>query len=196
MGTNSRIVIGLTGYAQSGKDTIGTILVNDHGFTRLSFADNVREAAWRLNPLVPDPYTDPDPDMAYGVAAYPLQEIVKSLGWEAAKAIPEVRRLLQVMGTEVGREMFGETAWVDMVARQIEGLSKIVITDVRFKNEADFVRSLGGTVVMVKRAGNHPINQHASEQLDFEVDMTLHNNDTIPNLRAMVNGVNSLMWSS
>jgi dephospho-CoA kinase len=46
-------VIGLTGYAQTGKDTVGEILVRDHGFKRVAFADAVRECVYALNPLIP-----------------------------------------------------------------------------------------------------------------------------------------------
>jgi dephospho-CoA kinase len=185
-------VIGLTGYAQAGKDTVGSILV-ERGYKRLSFADNVREAIWRLNPAI---------DMGeseYGTQykAVRLQELVEWIGWERAKTESrEVRRLLQVMGTEVGREMFGETAWIDMVARQVSQHEKVVITDVRFPNEAAFVRSVGGRVIRIERLGNRPVNQHASEKLDFRVDMIIPNNGTIEDLAKDIIELDSTEWSS
>jgi hypothetical protein len=187
-------VIGLTGYAQAGKDTVGSILV-ERGYKRLSFADNVREAIWRLNPMVPRRvFSDYNDD--YDVW-HTAQEWVELWGWERVKVdLPEMRRLLQVMGTEVGREMFGEESWVEMVARQVSQHEKVVITDVRFPNEAAFVRSVGGRVIRIERLGNRPVNQHASEKLDFRVDMVIPNNGTIEDLAKDIIELDSTEWSS
>ena len=43
-------VIGLTGYAGSGKDTLANILVEEYGFTRIAFADKTKEFLYDLNP--------------------------------------------------------------------------------------------------------------------------------------------------
>jgi hypothetical protein len=184
-------IVGLTGYAQSGKDTVGSILTTHRGYTRLSFADNVREAVYRLNPYIPR--------RVFGVydVWFSLQSFVDKYGWEKAKVEnKEVRRLLQVMGTEVGREMFGETSWIDMVARQVAKHEDVVITDVRFKNEADFVRSVGGYVIRVNRPGTGPVNDHASDRIDFEPDAVIDNDGTLGALTAFILEVDSTGWSS
>lgn len=122
------------------------------------------------------------------------------MGWERAKVeVPDVRRLLQVMGTEVGREMFGGECWIEMVGRQINDLpfsQAAVITDVRFKNEADYVRKLGGTVVRIYREGTGPVNDHASDRIDFQADLTLLNNGTLGELTDQVLALDSQGWSS
>jgi dephospho-CoA kinase len=46
------MIIGLSGYARSGKDTAADHLVNEYGFTRYSFAAPMKEAMYRLNPIV------------------------------------------------------------------------------------------------------------------------------------------------
>lgn len=182
----TRKIVGLTGYAQTGKDTIGRILVENRGYTRLSFADNVREAVYRLNP-----------QLSYDRDVWEIQEIVDEYGWEWVKVnVPEARRLLQVMGTEVGRQMFGENCWVEMVGRQADGLDRVVITDVRFENEANYVRSLGGIVVRVHRTGTGPVNDHASDRIDFEADAHLYNLGDEADLAHMVLQVDSVGWSS
>ncbi len=45
------MIIGLTGYAQSGKDTVANILVERYGFTRVAFADKIREFLYETNPM-------------------------------------------------------------------------------------------------------------------------------------------------
>lgn len=193
-------VVGLTGYAQTGKDTVGQILMGHRGYTRFSFADNVREAVYRLNPMIPDPWTNPL-DIEPGAAAVPLRYWVDNVGWEKAKVgSPEVRRLLQVMGTEIGREMFGYDSWIKMTGRQVqehtEHGGRVVFTDVRFQNEADYIRSAGGIVVRVEREGTGPVNDHASDRIDFPADLTIQNNGTIGELTDLVLQLDSVGWSS
>jgi dephospho-CoA kinase len=88
------MIIGLSGYAQSGKDTVAELLCLNYGFKRISFALPMRDAIYTLNPLVE--------------GTNRIVDLVDEYGWDVAKANPEVRRLLQVFGTDVGRKMFNE----------------------------------------------------------------------------------------
>lgn len=142
------MIIGVTGYAQHGKDSTGNVLIERHGFVRYAFADQLKSMALALNPVVQS-YTFPrHPDTLQGVVGF--------LGWEKAKELGEVRRFLQVLGTEGVRDHLGEDAWINALDRSLnnDGLtrdSNIVITDVRFPNEALFVHRNGGEVWRVKR---------------------------------------------
>lgn len=82
-----------------------------------------------------------------------LSAIVRDLGWENAKKISEVRRFLQVLGTEGVRGHLGERAWVQATAKAIKdsGAEKVVISDVRFPNEAAWVHAQGGKIIRVVR---------------------------------------------
>ncbi|MEH0110720.1 hypothetical protein V6N00_13500 [Tersicoccus sp. MR15.9] len=90
-------------------------------------------------------------------------------GWEGAKDDRfdggEVRRLLQAYGTEVARATWGPTVWVDLLATQIRTARArdVVITDVRFDSEAEWITGQGGFVLEVARPGTVPVNGHASE---------------------------------
>jgi cytidylate kinase len=142
------MIIGLSGYAQSGKDTVAELLCLNFGYNRLSFATPMRSALYRLNPQV---------------NGYRLAEMVDSHGWEYVKAQHnEARRLLQVFGTEIGREMFGKNFWVDQAFKQVTQ-DAIVFTDVRFPNEAQAIVDKGGQVWRVQREGHKPVNAHVSE---------------------------------
>jgi hypothetical protein len=173
-------IIGVTGYAQNGKDTVGNILVEEYGYERLTLADPVKEAVLRLDPYIPDPryYASEEPE-DYVVR---LSQYIEEVGPEEAKKHPEVRRLYQVMGTEVGRELLGEDIWIDAAEYGMVPGTNYVITDVRFPNEADRILELGGEVWRVVRLNpdgsvydNGLGKDHVSEQhiAGFECDCLL-----------------------
>lgn len=166
------MIIGLSGYAQSGKDTVAQILVEDYGYSRIAFADIIRTAVYRLNPLV-----------TYD--GMRLAHLVDLEGWEIAKTLPEVRRLLQTMGSEVGRDMIDPQIWIELTLGNTKNTDKIVISDVRFKNEAEEVKWKGGKVWRISRIDvDSPINLHRSEtDLDnWLFDEYISNNGTIEDL--------------
>jgi hypothetical protein len=113
-------------------------------------------------------------------------------GWEGLKErSPDVRGLLQRFGTEVGREMFSEDFWVDYALNSIPDGAKAVIADVRYPNEADAIRKLGGKVIRVQRDGVVAANEHASESAlnDYKFDVVLNNNRDIDGLHLLVDSV-------
>ena len=169
-------IIGMSGYARSGKDTFAAALI-DLGWKRYALADSLKAAALALDPLVAT---------APANAVQRLSLLVGNRGWEEAKAYPDVRQLLQRLGTEVGRTYFGETAWIDVLDRQIEREQPelVVITDVRFPNEVEWLRANGGVLIRIERPGVGPANGHASEQSldEYEVDYVIDNSGTIEDL--------------
>lgn len=167
-------VLGLAGYARSGKDTVAQELLN-HGYMPMSFAGPIKKAMLTLNPLV-------DEDKTY-------KDIVDDMGLEAAKGeYPEVRRLLQVFGTEVGRNMFSEDFWVEQALQSIPDGFKVVFTDVRYPNEANMIKEFGGQVWWVQREGVGPLNDHPSENSleGYPFEFHIANNGTIEELRDKV----------
>lgn len=179
------MIVGISGYARAGKDTIGEILVRKHGFERRAFADKLREAALALDPIVTD----------FGTSLpRRLSHVVEKYGWEDAKSIEEVRRTLQRMGTEVGRDTLDPDVWVTALQRTLEldrwgGIQKhYVITDVRFENEARWVCRMKGVMVRVERPGVGPANDHISETGldDFEFGATINNSGSIEDLEHKV----------
>jgi hypothetical protein len=168
------MIVGLAGKARSGKDTVAERLITHHGYVRRAFADPMRAALYALDPYV-----------ATRGGTYSLRSLVDRQGWDQAKALPDVRRLLQRFGTEVGRAQFGEDFWVDQAVRGVAPGDLVAYTDVRFANEAAAVRDLGGIVVEVQRpgaglAGN--VAAHASEHMDFDADVVLVNDGTLEDL--------------
>ena len=175
--TDTPPLIGLCGYARSGKDAAASALTK-HGYFRLSFADNLRSLAYATNPLISQPHsTNP---------TY-LAPTVDAVGWEKAKENPSVRRILQDLGL-AARQTFGEDCWVDALHRQREDGKRYVITDTRFPNEADYIRSRGGILVRIDRPGVGPVNGHPSETAIDHIspDVYLTNDGTLPDLYAKI----------
>lgn len=180
-------IIAFTGHSQCGKDTAGKYLTDKHHFVRVSFADAVREALLAVDPLVIiAPEESKSVDNLMGVLR--LSILVNKVGWETAKKAKEVRELLQRMGTEAGRHVFGDSIWIDIAHKKTILYDKIVFTDVRFENEARFVQRLGGKVVRINRAGVGSINSHVSDKRldDSLVDIEIYNNSTVLDLFVQV----------
>lgn len=169
-------IVGITGYARSGKDTAAEALIASLGFKRIAFAD-----AMRRDMQVLDPY------IQGGIRLSDALRLHDGDLDEIKRAYPEYRRLLQVYGTEVWRSE-NVDIWVDRAILTIsrDGLTtkqpRYVIPDVRFLNER--ARVPFDVVLRVDRPGVGPLNGHSSEQyvMDIPVDEVLYNDDTIDTL--------------
>lgn len=102
------------------------------------------------------------------------------------------RQLLQTLGTEWGRHLVGEDVWIRMAERRIEqfaaaGVTVVAIADVRFENEAEWVRARGGEIWHVYRHGLAD-DDHASEAgIKVEAaDRVIDNSGTLDDLRQAV----------
>lgn len=168
-------LIGLTGYAQSGKDTLASILVENYGYSRIAFADKIRDFLYGINPMV-----------ACSPTGY-LQDLINLVGWDKAKQEPQVRRLLQDLGISA-RELIDENIWVNAALSSVNADDRVVVTDVRFENEAVAIKLMGGQLWRVKRLGVGPVNNHVSEsELDwYKVDQIFVNNGSIEDLTMLI----------
>lgn len=157
-------LIGLSGYARSGKDEAAKILVEEFGFKRVAFADKLREVLYQLNPIV-------NFDVVGKTNIY-VQDVIDEWGWDGHKETafgPEIRRLLQRLGTEAGRQTLWDNIWVDAALTGHDEDASIVVTDCRFPNEAQAIVERGGKVFRIKRPGVGPA---------VGVDGTIHKSET------------------
>lgn len=139
------MIIGIVGFLGSGKGTVGDILIQNYGFYRLSFADAVKDAvsvifSWPRHLLEGDTQESREfrekPDAFWS----------KRFGYEVTP-----RYMLQLMGTEAGRDVFHKDIWIHALERKLAMFDNVVVPDVRFPNEIDFIRKVGGKIVRVKR---------------------------------------------
>ena len=166
------MIIGLSGYARSGKDEVAKILVEEYGYTRAAFADKIRELLLETNPQI---------------GGNRLQHLINTYGWEVAKSQPEVRHLLQSIGVGA-RKLLGDDIWIYQVLKDLHPSDKVVISDVRFINEAECIGARGGQLWRIKRNGVEAVNSHVSEHdMDgYPVDKILKNEGTLEELRTLV----------
>lgn len=184
-------IIGLAGCAGSGKDTVADLLLKQHGGYRRAFADPIREAAKAVFGLTDAQMQDRD------------KKEVEVPYWGRSP-----REILQLLGTESVRDVFGADTWVKSAelklaavlaadAMETRGSELLVYTDVRFPQEAGFIHSKGGVVVEVHRPGFGPVNEHASDQglPKICIDFDLMNRGDLSVLEACVLDLSEL-WLS
>lgn len=147
------MIVGLSGKKRSGKDTFAQVLVDEFGFTRVAFADALKETVLRLNPIV-DAF-----NTGAWVATTRLADVVGGEGWEKAKERPEVRRLLQEHGLAIREVM--PSFWIDAAMKKADEFERVVLTDVRFPNEADAVGE--GLLIRIDRPALMTFDEHLSE---------------------------------
>jgi len=182
-------IIGLSGYARSGKDEAAKILVEEFGFTRVAFADKLREVLYALDPIVA-----PSKERYFvgSKVVVTLQEVIDVYGWDKYKESeygPEIRRLLQRLGTEAGRQALWDTIWIDATLTGFDADAKVVVSDARFFNEFDAIRERGGEIWRIEREGVGPTNNHPSETeaVDYPYFATyIHNDGTLEDYRKSV----------
>ncbi|MFD5161037.1 hypothetical protein ACFWMJ_23660 [Streptomyces hawaiiensis] len=161
--------IGIIGRARSGKDTAGKWLVDGRGYRRLAFADALKEAALRVDPLIP----------VHDGQYWRLTDLAKSVGWEYAKnTYPEVRRILQELGSAM--RAVDLDIWIrPVLAAAIEANDAgvpVVVTDVRYPNEVEALKRSGFRFLHIDRPGI-PQLDHESERLGPEAAHYLVQND-------------------
>ncbi|QIG58502.1 deoxynucleoside monophosphate kinase [Arthrobacter phage DrSierra] len=186
-------LIGLIGKKRTGKDTFADKLVRDHGYTRVALADPLRDALYRLNPIMGTfPLLD---NGLTRVREWRLQDVVDTLGWEKAKDYcPEVRIMLQRFGTEAIRTI-DDRFWIRAAFDKIDALraegKPVVVTDVRYPNEADAVRDATGYLVRIVRDLPDDGDSHASEKAmdDYREHLRIANNGSIGDFEFLASAV-------
>jgi len=127
------MIIGLSGGKGCGKSSVARILERKYGYEILSFATPIKEML-----------------KAMGLRDAELNDpVLKEIKLDEYGKSP--REIMQLLGTEFGRVMIADDIWVTAMKRKIQPGTKVVIDDVRFENEARFIRDSGGSVLEVKR---------------------------------------------
>lgn len=148
-----KIIIGFCGYAGVGKDTaanaIGEYCERQLGKPgRFAFADPMRDMLLALG--VPAEYM-----VDRNLKEQPIPGLGRSY-----------RQLAQTLGTEWGRVCHGEDFWVRALAARVDKFDGdvVLIPDVRFPNEAKWIRSQGGYLARITRPAWAAVNPHESER--------------------------------
>lgn len=145
-GANMKIpVIGFAGKAGSGKDSAGMAIISSGiKATKVSFADPIRDMLKCLGIDVDRIYRE------FGGSG--KNEPIPEFGGKS------LRFMMQTLGTEWGRKTISDSIWLDIGKRKIRenqaNRTFSVVTDVRFDNEAEAIKSLGGVIIQIDSLGN------------------------------------------
>lgn len=175
------------GRAGSGKDSAAARLVSRYQFVRVAFADPLKESALRLDPIVGAEGT------SCGALPIRLSDVVRRYGWDRAKnSNPEVRRTLQRLGETVRAD--DPDFWLRMALDKVATADRwglpVVVSVVRYANEADALRATGALLVRIERPGataGGEAARHVSE-LDlaaYPADVTVTNAGSLDELYAL-----------
>jgi hypothetical protein len=209
-------IIGLAGRKGSGKDTVANILAQNEGFTKIAFADPLKELLVKVfrvdsqylhdeklkeGPLperieIDYYHLDKIRDIVENQWGFPIDRDQRE-GIETffGREIRTARELMQTIGTDLLRRYVRDDIFIVLLsARMREIASNVVISDVRLKNEREAIKKAGGSMILIKR-DTRTNDTHISENdlgLDKEYDVTIKNDDiTLNQLRSEV-----LMWYS
>lgn len=185
------LLIALTSPAMgSGKSTVARYLVECHGFALLKFAGPLKNM---VRSLLRDIGTD------RATVERCIESDLKEVQVPGLGCTP--RWLMQSLGNEWGRQCIREDLWVRLTAIAVlERLGAgvpVVIDDLRYRNEYDAIRELGGRVVRVVRTGVLRTTSHASEGAldEAAVDATLHNHGSFADLHDHVDDMLRILRS-
>jgi hypothetical protein len=161
-------LVGISGYAGSGKTTAADHLISYHRFERVKFAgplkDMLRALGLREREIEGD-----------------LKEVpCMLLGGRTP------RHAMITLGTEWGRDMIHPDLWTRLALFKAESILNrgvsVVIDDLRFINEYEALKAAGGTVLRISRPGVGPLSSHLSESFGFPPDHVIENSGSLDDL--------------
>lgn len=179
---NDTIIIGLAGKKRVGKSTIAEVLCREHDFCEIILAGPLKAGLGAMF-------------AAGGIDDFselPKEQIIPELSVSP-------RHLMQTLGTEWGRRLVRDDIWLVMAENRMRrdyriGNKRFVVSDIRFENEAAWVRSLGGVVMHIHNPRLHAVqDDHASEAGVEFLDGDAFFNNSRDDLRGLEKRLAALM---
>lgn len=179
-------LIGIKGLAGHGKDTVANFITEFFSpsiSVKMSFAEPLKEMVSIITGI-------PKYDIDHHKTTY-LEEYGMT-----------VRSLLQKIGTDVMRNQVHQNIWINIAERRLRDIpyhKVVIIPDVRFENEMQFIRRHRGIILQVERPGvfDEEIHGHVSESGQSEMssaDYTIANDCSLDELRGRVYGLMEGLW--
>jgi hypothetical protein len=153
------MILGINGYARSGKDTVGQIIKDlqpEKNWEIKKFAGKLKQIASLLTNIPEEKMED----------AYFKTQALSSEWWtpcdEGLQPMTG-REFLQKLGTDALRNGLHTNVWVNALMSEHSKNKNWVVTDVRFPNEAEIIKAKKGVIIRIDRPGVKAVNNHASE---------------------------------
>jgi len=169
------MLIGLAGAGRTGKSTAQGIIADEFGLLPLNFADPIKDALTAM----------------LDVDFHHLDGAEKETKLRGIGQSP--RQLMQTLGTEWGRHQNGSSFWIAVARRRLALLENAdgdafrgaVFSDVRFNEEAEWLRQHGGLIIHLSRPDAAPVRAHTSEAGIYprSGDVAIRNTGTLAELR-------------
>ena len=159
------MIIGLSGYAKSGKDTVAEIIreIQSEKWEIKKFSGKLKQIASILLGMPEHLFENQDFK----------SEMLGEEWWKNYGDFyhqTTVRDFLQLLGTDAIRNGLHSNAWVNALMADYKPAkmdqynpSNWIVTDVRFPNEAEAIKDRGGIIIRIDRPGVEPVNAHPSE---------------------------------
>lgn len=167
-------LIGLTGYAGCGKTTARDALM-ELGWKNVKMAGVLKDMA---HVLFVAAGLNPDQCIEGSLKEISLAELMGKTP----------RHVMQTLGTEWGRGYIASDIWVNLAKSQcvrlLDAGFNVVVDDIRFDNEADMIKDIGGKICAIKgRSGI--VGNHVSENV-VPYDFHIENDKTIDDFKSLV----------
>lgn len=192
MTQHTGMVLGLTGRAGAGKNTVAEMLQCELGgefkIVCEGFADSLKLSAARALGFDPADTREAIAMVDALKTCGSVSTIIEHGPYDVQEARISGRELLQRYGTESHRDVFGWDFWVDQVIPPggftDPDFDLKIITDLRFENEAQRIRKAGGLIWRVYRPGQDGADTHVSEAgiADDEINWSIFNDGTLDGL--------------
>lgn len=163
------MIVGIAGRAGAGKDTVAQLIKEEYpNYYQMAFAQPIKDMLSMIDVDCVTRETKELPIPGFGISP---------------------RRMAQTLGTEWGRALHPDF-WLIVAEREMysRGTSNFVFSDVRFENEADFIRRKGGLIIHIKCDDAPAVEAHVSEKgIAVKLaDYIVVNNGTIEDLRTKI----------
>lgn len=201
------LILGITAKKRSGKDVLADYIVEQFKFVKLSFAYKLKEVIKEYTGCVTYRDEDREYDQIFSITKKQIRQMGEELdlygdqfydrfyeqmlphlvGVKASRFeyFMSYRKFAQILGTDVCRYL-NDNIWIEQVDKQIKETScNYVFSDVRFDNEAKYIRDNGGHVVHIVRPSLQMEDEHVSEQgVDPKlVSVQIKNDGTLEDLK-------------
>lgn len=207
------MIIGLSGYAKSGKDTVAEMIqeIQPNEWQIKKFSGKLKTIASLLTGIPADKFEDQE--FKQSTLGSEWDKLYTAFGDEYVSEPMSVRVFLQRLGTDAVREGLHHNAWVNALmadyhtdtrsealgqfVKKVSPPSKWIVTDCRFPNEAQAIKDKGGVIIRIDRPGIKPVNAHPSEvSLDnWDFDYKIANVSDLVALKQSVEVLlNKIQW--
>ena len=167
-------IIGICGSIGSGKTLVADYLCAQHNFYKIKMASPIKDML-----------------SAVGLTDNELEGAKKEIEIDLLCG-RSPRYAMQTLGTEWGRHIIGKdisvNLWRNKAYNHIDMNLNVVADDVRFHNEVEIIKEMGGKIIKLSRSSSTK-SPHKSEELKFDVDINIDNNDSVYGLYSKVDSI-------